>query len=338
MSRRIAFVIVALVVSAFSLKGQSVIFLNEEEDGKYTMDASINGVGVRTYYVPESWYASVSSTTYLFLYENGYIIPSDVKGMTVVKKPNGSSTKAGSFVIKNLKIGNVIVQNLPAFVIDKQNVPLIVGNSAFDCFGDVVQEGERLLIYDGIEHTNTNVASAVIAEDPMQEEVKRMLEAKDYENVYAPLTEMYNKGELSSFGQYQYAVVLNVLQKDRETEKVVTKWLEENAGQALNMDFWMYNALGDVYSRRGNTQKALDTYLVAVDTYYQLFSTTEKDVMKSNFRDETLGITLYNIGLLYAKQKNLKKAEYYCAMAAKCGNQPAIEFCNKYHVKLRIKD
>ena len=49
--------------------------------------------------------------------------------------PNGSNTRAASFVIRNLKIGKVIVQNLPAFVITKQTVPLLVGNSAFDCFG-----------------------------------------------------------------------------------------------------------------------------------------------------------------------------------------------------------
>ena len=118
------------------------------------MNASVNGVGVRTYYTPDKWYASVSSTTYLFLYENGYIADADVNGMTTVKMPNGTSTKAASFVIRNLKIGKVIVQNLPAFVITKQTVPLLVGNSAFDCFGTVSQEGSSLIVDDRSRKTS----------------------------------------------------------------------------------------------------------------------------------------------------------------------------------------
>ena len=151
MNHRILPVVVLAALSALSLQAQSVIQLHEESDGRYTMDASVNGVGVRTYYAAENWYASMSTTTYLFLYENGYIAPADVNGMTTTKMPDGTSTKAASFVIRSLKIGRVIVQNLPAFVITKQNVPLIVGNAAFDCFGTVTQEGDRLVIDDRFE-------------------------------------------------------------------------------------------------------------------------------------------------------------------------------------------
>ena len=48
---------------------QTVIPLHPESDGRYTMNASVNGVGVRTYYTPDKWYASMSTTTYLFLYD-----------------------------------------------------------------------------------------------------------------------------------------------------------------------------------------------------------------------------------------------------------------------------
>ena len=111
---RIPLFLAAMLTAALAapaLRAQTVIPLHQETDGRYTMEASVNGVGVRTYYTPDSWYASVSSTTYMFLYENGYIADVDVNGMTTVKMPNGTSTKAASFVIRNLKIGKVIVQN-----------------------------------------------------------------------------------------------------------------------------------------------------------------------------------------------------------------------------------
>lgn len=77
-----------VLLQAGACLAQTVIHLNPESEGRYMLDATVNGVGVRTYYTEESWFASMSSTT-----------------------------KAGSFVIRNLRIGNVIVKDLPAFVI-----------------------------------------------------------------------------------------------------------------------------------------------------------------------------------------------------------------------------
>jgi hypothetical protein len=84
-------------------QNSSILLQDTGTDGRYTVNASINGVGVKTYYTAENWFASLSSTTYLFLYENGYIDPSDVKGFATLKMPNGSSEKAASFVIKELR-------------------------------------------------------------------------------------------------------------------------------------------------------------------------------------------------------------------------------------------
>ena len=54
----------AAALCALSLNAQSVIKLNPQSDGRYTIDATVNGVGVKTYYAAENWFASVSSTTY----------------------------------------------------------------------------------------------------------------------------------------------------------------------------------------------------------------------------------------------------------------------------------
>ena len=198
MNHRLLLGIALIMMSAVGMQAQSVIQLHEEPDGRYTMNASVNGVGVRTYYAPENWYASMSTTTYLFLYENGYIAPADVNGMTTTKMPDGSTVKAASFVIRNLKIGRVIVQNLPAFVITKQNVPLIVGNAAFDCFGTISQEGERLIIDDRFEEdfAQEEETAEAPAEDPaiaLERTLQQHMDAKEYAdaaNCFAQLQEM----------------------------------------------------------------------------------------------------------------------------------------------------
>ena len=315
-----------------ALRAQSVIPLSEAPDGRLMMDASVNGVAVKTYYAPENWYASMSSTTYLFLYENGYIVPADVNGMTTVKMPNGTSTKAASFVIRDLKIGRVIVRNLPAFVITKQNVPLIVGNSAFDCFGTVTVDGLNLIIDDRFdEDIAQEETPAEPAEDPavtLERKLQRHMEAKEYAQAADCFATLQEMGVLTMYSEYQYAMVLNILRRNDDCIALTLPWLEENEGKSLTLDYWMYDALGDCYARKGNRQKAIRYYEDAVEAYCKIFNTTEKDIRKTKFKDETLGYTLYDLAMQYASF-DMGKTRYYCTLAAKSGNAAAIAFCKK---------
>jgi len=328
--------ILALMAPAF-LGAQTVIPLNLEDDGRYTMNASVNGVGVKTYYTPDDWYASMSSTTYLFLYENGYIADADVNGMTTVKMPNGSSTRAASFVIRNLKIGKVIVQNLPAFVVTKQTVPLLVGNAAFDCFGTVSQEGNRLIVDDRFEEdlqvAATPEPAAPAEEASSQAEVlvqrlKAYMDAKEYEQAADIFEELQEMDVLTMYSEYQYAMVLNILRRNDDCIALTKRWLDDNLGKAVTLDYWMYDALGDCYARMGDKTHAIQYYEEAVAAYCRMFNTTEKEIRKSKFKDETLGYTLYDLAMQYAS-RDISRTYYYASLAAKSGNANAINYCIK---------
>ena len=333
----LAVTVLSCLFSSLDLSAQSVITMNEEADGRYTMNASVNGVGVRTYYAPENWYASMSTTTYLFLYENAYIQPADVNGMTTTKMPDGSSTKAASFVIRNLKIGRVIVQNLPAFVITKQNVPLVIGNAAFDCFGTVTQEGNRLIIDDRFEDEIAAAeAGAAPAEEQPEEspvgvlvhELQAHMEAKEYAAAADAFAQLQEMGVLTMYSEYQYAMVLNILRRNADCISLTRKWLADNEGKSLTLDYWMYDALGDCYARQGDKPSAIRNYEAAVEAYCKIFGTDEKKIRKSQFKDETLGYTLYDLAMQYAST-SISKTRYYSTLAAKCGNAAAIEYCRK---------
>lgn len=324
--------LLAALLLAPGLHAQNVIKLNPQSDGRYTIDATVNGVGVKTYYAAENWFASVSSTTYLFLYENGYIENADVNGVTVLKMPDGSTVKAGSFVIRNLRIGNIIVQNLPAFVLTKQNVPLIVGNSAFDCFGEVVQDGNRLLVYDGTVLVEETQEPEPDEADLLKAAVQEYLDAKDYASAAKCFDALYEKGELNMYNEYQYAMVLNIMGRSEDCIALCEKWLGDNLGRAMVLDYWMYDALGDCYARKKDVTKSIGNYEKAVATYCKLFNTSEKEIKKSKFKDETLSYTLYDLGRQYASV-NIGKTEYYMALAAKSGNQAAMDFCDSVHIR-----
>ena len=330
--KRTLIALLAATLCTLSLNAQSVIKLNPQSDGRYTIDATVNGVGVKTYYAAENWFASVSSTTYLFLYENDYIQAADVNGVTVLKMPDGSTVKAGSFVIKNLRIGNIIVQNLPAFVLTKQNVPLILGNSAFDCFGEVVQDGNRLLVYDGTVMEEETQEPQLEASDELKMAAQTYLDAKDYQSAAQCFDTLHQMGELNMYNEYQYAMVLNILGRSDDAIAICDKWIENNLGRAMVLDYWMYDALGDCYARKKDTPKSIENYEKAVATYCKLFNTSEKEIKKSKFQDETLSYTLYDLARQYASV-NIGKTEYYMALSAKSGNKAAQEFCKSVHIK-----
>ncbi len=316
---------------------QTVIKLNPESDGIYTLDATLNGVGIRTYYAEENWFASVSSTTYLFLYENGYIAPEDINGMTVTKMPDGSTVKAGSFIIRKLQIGNVIVKDLPAFVIKKQNVPLVVGSSTFDRFGEIVLSGNELLIYDGIERadrTQPEQESPQISYlDSLRIAAQKSIEAKDYKDAAVCLETIRSEEGLGMYEEYQYIILLNALGRSEETIAMSKKWMSAYEGRTSSLDFWILDAMGDSYARQGNHLESIDYYERAVSAYYAMFKMTEKEMMKSPRQDNTLGDTLFNLARQYAANGNLMKSQHCYFVSARCGNETAADVCSKYKIK-----
>ena len=224
----------------------------------------------------------------------------DVKGFATLKMPDGSSEKAASFVIKELRIDNVILKDVPAFVLKKQTVPFLIGNSTFDGIGGAVQEGSRLIIGETTEEQNTEQAS-LEPEDSLKDAAQKHLDAKEYAQAASCFEALSKAGALNMFTSYEYSVVLNILERDDETIAVSEQWLSEYEGKSLTMDYWVYDCLGDAYARKKDVKPAIEKYQQAISAYCKLFNTTEKAIRKSSFQDETLGITLFNLSRMYAR-------------------------------------
>lgn len=322
-----------LAIFPLAAQAQSVVTLQPAgEDGRYTIETSVNGVGVRTYYTEENWFVSMSTTTYLFLYENGYIDDEDVKGITTLKLPDGSSSKGAAFVIRNLKVGDhILVTDIPAFVVSKQTVPLIIGSSAFESLGDVTREGDKIVIgdLDDIE----SIAEVVDPVDSLRIAAQAHLDAEEYEEAVSCFSALKEKDALNMLTQYQYSLLLGILERDQENISVSRDWLSSNEGKSLTMDYWIHNGMGASFARLGDNANAISSLEKAIGTYYKLFNTSEKGIKSGNFHDNNLGSTLYRLGRVYAAEGKVRLTETYCSLAAKCGYQPAIDFCDQYRIK-----
>ena len=104
-------------------------------------------------------------------------------------------------------------------------------------------------------------------------------------------------------------------------------------GKTTYLDYWMFDALGDVYAKKGNHLKSIENYERAITAYYAMFNMTEKDMLKSPRQDNTLGDTLFDLARQYASNGNVMKSQHCYFVAAKCGNVTAIDVCKKYNIK-----
>lgn len=322
-----------LAIFPLAAQAQSVVTLQPAgEDGRYTIETSVNGVGVLTYYTEENWFVSASTTTFLFLYENGYIDDEDVKGITTLKLPDGSSSKGAAFVIRNLKVGDhILVTDIPAFVVSKQTVPLIIGSSTFESFGEVTREGDKIVIGD-LDDIDS-IAEVVDPVDSLRIAAQAHLDAEEYEEAVSCFSALKEKDALNMLTQYQYSLLLGILERDEENISVSRDWLSSNEGKSQTMDYWIHNGMGASFARLGDNANAISSLEKAIGTYYKLFNTSEKGIKSGNFHDGNLGSTLYRLGRVYAAEGKVRLTETYCSLAAKCGYQPAIDFCDQYKIK-----
>ena len=329
--KRLILPLLVLTLSAPFLHGQTVIRLGSE-NGVPTLPARINGVAVKTYFTPESWYVSLSATTFLFLHENGYISDEDVKGTTSLKLLDGSTVKAVSFEIRELDVDGLKIKHVPAVVIKKQTVPFLVGSTAFQSLGEIEVSDRQLVIrWDDWAAYAEKAEKSVT--DSLKNAVQQAIEEKDYAAASTGLGKLYQADELDMFTLYQYCMVLALNGQDRENIRVSQEWAEQFAGKSLYMDYWIYDGLGDSARNIRDNAAAITWYTQALEACYRLYNTSEKEIAKGHFHDGNAGRTLFALGQAYAAEGKLSKGEFNCVLSARCGYEPAIEFCRKYKLK-----
>ena len=273
----------------------------------------------------------MSPTTFLFLHENGYIEDDDVRG-TMKLKVNGSNVKGVSFVIKKLKINDLVITNAPAVLLKNQTVPLLIGSSAFDGFGNVYDKTDHLVISWDDESAET----VKNEEDPVNvlaDKVQACFDAEDYAGAEVYMKELYDGGNLNMFTHYQYCMVLAMNNHDAENVAVSKDWINKYAGKAQSMDYWIYDGLGTSYLKLDDSANAIEWLTKAYNADCELFNTSEAEIKAGNFHDKSLGRTLFALSQAYGKTGNLSRSERWMSLAAKCGYQPAIDFCNQYKIK-----
>ena len=120
----------------------------EYDNGIYRIPCTVNGANMKMVFDTGASTVCLSLATALFLYQNGYITHTDIKGT------GQSSTASGDIVnnmiinLKDVEIGGMHLHNVEGVVMESLNAPLLLGQTAIQKLGSITIKGNQLIIND----------------------------------------------------------------------------------------------------------------------------------------------------------------------------------------------
>ena len=106
-------------------------------NGVYQIPVEINGYEMYFIFDTGAGLISISATEAVFLYKQGKLSESDIRGEANFSDANGNITEGTIIVLKTVKIGDRILSDIEASVVNNQAAPLLVGQSALEKFGKI---------------------------------------------------------------------------------------------------------------------------------------------------------------------------------------------------------
>jgi len=365
------FLLTLLVTSICTLSfGQKVILLTKQ-NGVYTIPCSINGVKRSLVFDTGASTVTISMQLADLLYRSGKLKDSDIKGYGRSQTASGHIVDNMAIVLKDVEISGLHLKNVDAVVIEGQNVPLLLGLSAIQKLGKVTLQGNRLIIDSSllansqlagirsqieshIEKEEYSVAIALLK----RIEIQDALEERDVFNFaqcYCYSKE-YNKALVYCqqwMGTYKETMLshepdvcyfMGLAYKGLKSYYDANTWfakairlistdaVEQTSRKDANTLSYYYNQNAINFLEAKEYAYSVEAFDIATQYRMRYLGVTVEDLCAGRIKDERIGIWLYSISKMQAVYlHNDAKSERYAVLAALCGNQEAIEFCDHFH-------
>jgi len=112
-------------------------------NGVYQIPIEVNGVTMFFIFDTGAATISISLTETTFLYKQGLLKDSDIKGTGKFVGFDGNISEGMIINLKTIKIGNKTLYNIEASVVNNLEAPLLLGQSALDKFGKINIDYEK---------------------------------------------------------------------------------------------------------------------------------------------------------------------------------------------------
>lgn len=368
-TKRIYFFCFLLSIYTFCF-GQKVILLTKQ-NGVYTIPCSINGVKRSLIFDTGASTVTISMQLAKLLYSSGKLIDSDIKGFGRSQTASGHIVDNMAIILRDIEISGLHLKNVDAVVLEGQNVPLLLGLSAIQKLGKVTLSGNRLIIDSSIlgnsqlSELRTRIKSH-IDKDEYGEAIPLLKRIEDQDAIEE--MDLYNFAQCYCFSK-DYNKALMYCQQWMGTYKETTpshepdvcyfmglsymglkshydadNWfakairlisidaVERTSRKDANILSYYYNQKAINYLEANEYKYCIESFDIATQYRMRYMGVTIEDLCAGKVKDKRIGTWLDSISKLYAVFLNDDAAsERYAVLAALCGNQEAIEFCDHFH-------
>lgn len=103
--------------------------------GTYEIPCQVNGLPLKMIFDTGASDVTISSVEASFMFKNGYLKESDVKGKKHYMTASGDIHEGTILKLKEVKLGDAVLKNIEASVVGNQKAPLLLGQSVLEKFG-----------------------------------------------------------------------------------------------------------------------------------------------------------------------------------------------------------
>ena len=368
--KRLSCCLLVLIYSIFCC-GHKVIILTKQ-NGVYTIPCSINGVKRSLVFDTGASSVTISMDLANMLFREGKLTDSDIKGFGKSQTASGHIVDNMALVLKDIEISGLHLKNVDAVVIKGQNVPLLLGLSAIQKLGRVTLSGNKLIVDSSILEDakigevrrqisnligNSKFSEAIpllkrIESQEAVEETdiynlalcycyskdynKTLMYSQQWMGTYSDIKSPHEP-EVCYFMGTAYMGLKSYYEADNWFSKAIrlisTDAIElTSIADAYTLTYY-YNQKGLNYLEAEAYENCVECFDIATQYQMRFLEVTFDDLFGDRIKDKRMGIWLESISKIYAVFLNDEtKAERYAIMAALCGNQEAIDVCNKFQI------
>lgn len=115
----------------------SEIEMKKMFSGTYEIPCQVNGLPLKMIFDTGASDVTISSVEASFMFKNGYLKESDVKGKKHYMTASGDIHEGTILKLKEVKLGDAVLKNIEASVVGNQKAPLLLGQSVLEKFGAI---------------------------------------------------------------------------------------------------------------------------------------------------------------------------------------------------------
>ena len=353
-----------LFAVAFYSYSQKVIQM-EKENGVYKIPCFVNGAKMKFIFDTGAATVCLSQTMAEYLLENDYITIDDFLGVGQSSVADGRIVDHQIINLRDIEIAGMHLINVQASVILGLNAPLLLGQTAIQELGRITIEGDKLIICNAEnDYTESQI-------DKLLEQADKFIDNESYAAAIECLVKVDNNWGLSAYrlSLLAYSYIKN--RQFDNCLIVCNRWIREHEKTSDDQDkssiygymavcyyfeykdynqaiLWSQKKIffeegisdtsydksrvADCFCELERYSEANTMYEKAIKSRLQFLGYSILDACTNKVLDDVLVLIFHSYSVCLDDQKNAENANYYLKLAAKCGDDLAIKYCNKYGV------